>query len=129
MKTKTFYICETCGAEYEHEAIAIVCEGQPKLPLCPVSVGQSVRVYERYDVPEVDEVVEIIVGPPLAASISVGSRSPEEFLECARHLMGHSYRIRIKNEHQMSKDQDSYTDTVFLTDIMVNGKFLEEEPL
>ncbi len=129
MKTKTTYICETCGAEYKHKSVAVYCENSPELPLCPVSIGQSVHVYERYDEPQPDEVVEIIIGEPWVVGAANGWDDPQKFLERANELMCHHYLIRIKNYHQMSKDYDSSTTIVGITNIMVDGKFLEEEPL
>lgn len=123
---QTFYTCEVCGYVYEHEEIALACENSKELDPCPVKVGQIVRVYERYDAPEKDEVVEIIIGPPWSASAARSwGNNPYGFLQRVGGKLHHRYLVKVKNTHRMSKDDDSYTDTVSLNNIMVNDKFLE----
>ena len=117
MKEKHLYICEQCGTEYIDKRLAEMCEAFV-MDASPVQAGDKVKVYERYDSPEDDEVVAVSVVSNLGHLLS------DKTLEDAAHLdmdkfCWHTYGVEVKNSHRMSKDYDSDTNKVNIDNIMV----------
>ena len=118
--------CTVCGTEWDHQELALLCESSV-LPPCPVKPGDKVKVYERYDPPEPDEVVSVrvVIYSPALSLRSWGGRY-KEALKRFPDLSFHTYLVKVKDHHRMSKDHDSNTDEVYLSDIMVGDDFLPD---
>lgn len=122
MIVKNVYICETCGAEYQYEVTALHCESSPPLQPCPLSTGQKVKVYERYDDPQEDEVVGlelIYIGYLHQIEWNRTEEQVNKFLVGYSTKQSHGWLVEVKNTHQMSKDESSYTSKVRLSSIYI----------
>lgn len=126
MKITQIYECEICGYDYPQSWMAKRCENSPPLPPCPVVVGQNVEIYERYGSPEPDIVKKITLVPSMyCRSMSGWGENEIGFFEVCKTPQFHRWQVQVKDDHQMSKDPDSYTNTVCLSDVRVDGKWLE----
>jgi hypothetical protein len=125
VKVITMYQCTICASEYSDLKLAELCEGAAELATCPVKIGDHVKVYERYGEPQDDVVVDISIGPDFLNHLL---QDYDHYIRCIKgggEICFHKHMITVKNYHQMGKDGDSYTKTVSLGDIMVDGKWLE----
>ena len=116
----TRYRCAVCGSEYADQRVAARCEATV-LPPCPVSVGDEVECYERYNPPELDRVVSISIGPGmLRQQLEVATGAEVDRL-LAFHYPMHEYIVSVERTHRMSKDDNSYTVDLTLENIRRPG--------
>jgi hypothetical protein len=121
LRTETLYVCEICETRHSSRRIAEACEVSV-LPPCPVSVGDPVRVRQRYDDPEPDVVVAVSIRPTMlaqvVANIEDGDGREAEFATGSRRL--HRWAIQVSKRHQTGKDE--FTDVVGVDDLVLDGR-------
>jgi hypothetical protein len=122
------WACTVCGAEYFDERLAQICESS-LIEDCPIRPGDTVLCYERYENPVKDQVVAVEIGKPYSVW-SYNSWADKGYDTMVREhgrqpRLHHCWVIATKDEHQMSKDDESYTNRLDSGNVIKDGVWVD----
>ena len=118
------YACSVCGTVYKSAAAAELCESSPELEPCPVRPGDKVRVYELHRGQKRDVVQQVTLAPTALTGLL---KYHTKWLCWPFDRQFHCWKVRVKQHHQVTKDEDGYTNTVTLDQLAVDrGQLLQK---